>query len=263
MTGTIFVTGGASGIGRAIAQRFARDGWFVALADVDVPGMARTGALLPAGRWSAHRLDVRDPIAWEAALAAAAGAGGGAIHVMANNAGVPLGGALADCSVAEIETVIAINLTGATLGARAAYPWLKAAAHDRAAPVCLLNTASAAALYGTPGTSVYAATKAGVRALTEALDAEWAADGIAVRSLMPGFVATPLIEQPPNGITAGTIRDVVVRQRLEIGRPEDVGQAAWAAVHGTRLHWLVGPTARRLAFAARWLPGPLRRRLRR
>jgi hypothetical protein len=80
---------------------------------------------------------------------------------------------------------------------------------------------------------------------------------------MPGFIATPLIEQPPNGITAGTIRDVVVRQRLEIGRPEDVGQAAWAAVHGTRLHWLVGPTARRLAFAARWLPGPLRRRLRR
>ncbi|WP_179505324.1 MULTISPECIES: SDR family oxidoreductase [unclassified Sphingomonas] len=263
MTGTIFITGGASGIGRAIAQRFAAEGWFVALADVDAAGMAQTGALLPAGRWSAHRLDVRDAAGWDAALAEAAQAGGGAIHVVANNAGVPLGGPLAQCSVAEIEQVIAINLTGATLGARAAYPWLQAAAAKGGAPACLLNTASAAALYGTPGTSVYAATKAGLRALTEALDAEWARDGIAVRSLMPGFIATPLIEQAPNAATPGTIRDVVTRQRLEIGRAEDVAQAAWQAVHGQRLHTLVGPTARRLAFAARWLPGALRRRLQR
>jgi NAD(P)-dependent dehydrogenase (short-subunit alcohol dehydrogenase family) len=263
VSGCLFVTGGASGIGRAIAQRFAQAGWFVALADVDVPGMAQTGALLPVGRWSAHGLDVRDAAAWDSALAAAAQAGGGAIQVVANNAGVPLGGKLADCSVAEIERVIAVNLTGATLGARAAYPWLKAAAQAGGGPVCLLNTASAAALYGTPGTSAYAATKAGLRALTEALDAEWAGDGIAVRSLMPGFIATPLIEQAPNAATPGTIRDVVQRQRLDIGRPDDVAQAAWQAVHGARLHTLVGPTARRLAFAARWLPGALRRRLRR
>jgi NAD(P)-dependent dehydrogenase (short-subunit alcohol dehydrogenase family) len=263
VTGAIFITGGASGIGRAMAQRFGAEGWFVALADIDAAGMAQTGALLPAGRWSAHGLDVRDAAGWDAALAAAAQAAGGALHVVANNAGVPLGGKLADCSVAEIERVMAVNLTGATLGARAAYPWLKAAAAKGGAPVCLLNTASAAALYGTPGTSVYAATKAGLRALTEALDAEWARDGIAVRSLMPGFIATPLIEQAPNAATAGTIRDVVQRQKLDIGRPEDVAQAAWQAVHGTRLHTLVGPTARRLAFAARWLPGALRLRLRR
>lgn len=260
--GAIFITGGASGIGRAIAQRFAAEGWFVALADVDADGMARTGALLPAGRWSAHGLDVRDAAGWDAALAAAAQAAGGTIHVVANNAGVPLGGPLVQCSLAEIERVIAVNLTGATLGARAAHPWLQAAAAQGGVPVCLLNTASAAALYGTPGTSVYAATKTGLRALTEALDAEWARDGIAVRSLMPGFIATPLIEQAPNAATPGTIRDVVQRQKLELGQPEDVAQAAWRAVHGTRLHTLVGPTARRLAFAARWLPGALRRRLR-
>ncbi|WP_062786353.1 SDR family oxidoreductase [Novosphingobium capsulatum] len=260
MTKCIFVTGGASGIGRAIAIRFAREGWFVALADVDSAGMAQTGALLPAGRWSAHLLDVRDAAGWDIALGLAAAAGGGAIHVVANNAGVPLGGALAQCTVDEIERVIAINLTGATLGARAAYPWLKAAAGQGA---CLLNTASAAALYGTPGTSVYAATKAGLRALTEALDAEWAGDGIAVRSLMPGFIATPLLEHAPNAATPGTITDAVVRQGLEIGTPDAVAEAAWQAVHGPRLHMLVGPTARRLAFAARWLPGTLRRRLRR
>jgi NAD(P)-dependent dehydrogenase (short-subunit alcohol dehydrogenase family) len=92
VSGCLFVTGGASGIGRAIAQRFAQAGWFVALADVDVPGMAQTGALLPVGRWSAHGLDVRDAAAWDSALAAAAQAGGGAIQVVANNAGVPLGG---------------------------------------------------------------------------------------------------------------------------------------------------------------------------
>jgi len=89
---TIFITGGASGIGRAVAQRFAREGWFVGLADVNEPGMAETAAMLPAGRSSQHKLDVRERIAWDTALADCANAAGGRIDVVFNNAGImPIG----------------------------------------------------------------------------------------------------------------------------------------------------------------------------
>lgn len=260
----LFVSGGGSGIGRAVARRFAAAGWHIALADIDPAGMAETGALLPPGQWSAHALDVRDAAQWDAALAkaaaaAAAAGAGGRIDVVANNAGIPLGGALVAATPGEIEQVVAVNLTGALLGARAAHRWLAAAGPG----ACLLNTASAAAIHGAPNTATYAATKAGVRALTEALDAEWARDGIAVRSLMPGFVETPLLAHPPQGAVPGTIRDVVLRAGLEILPVEAVAEAAWRAVHGRRLHTTVGPTARRLAFAARWMPGLLRQRMRR
>lgn len=264
----IFITGAASGIGRAIACHFAAHGWFVGLADIDEAGMAQTGAMLGLARWSAHRLDVRDAQGWDAALAACAAQAGGSLDVVANNAGVPLGGDLADCSPEEIERVVAINLTGAILGARAAHRWLAQAPGGGRTRPCLLNTASAAALYGTPGTSVYAATKAALRALTEALDAEWAADGpggrgIAVRSLMPGFIETPLLGHSLHEGSGHTIRDVIARAGLEITPVEVVAQAAWRAVHGARLHVTVGPTARALALAARWVPGLVRRRVRR
>jgi NAD(P)-dependent dehydrogenase (short-subunit alcohol dehydrogenase family) len=235
-----------------MAQRFAQAGWFVALADVDVPGMAQTGALLPAGRWSAHRLDVRDAAAGTPRWRCGAG-GWRCDRWWPTTPG---------CRWAEAGRLQrgrdragdAVNLTGATLG-RGRLSLAQGGGAAGGGPVCLLNTASAAALYGTPGTSAYAATKAGLRALTEALDAEWAADGIAVRSLMPGFIAA--------ADRAGALRQRRARsamwsqrQRLDIGRPDDVAQAAWQAVHGARLHTLVGPTARRLACralaAGRW-----------
>ena len=65
---TIFITGGGSGIGRAVAERFGREGWFVGLADINEAGMAGTAALIPAGHSSQHVLDVRDRAAWDAHL---------------------------------------------------------------------------------------------------------------------------------------------------------------------------------------------------
>lgn len=252
----IFITGGGSGIGRAIAQRFARAGWFIGLGDVDEQGMTETAALLPAGAFP-HRFDVRDREAWDAALEAFAQATG-RIDVVANNAGVPLGGPLAELNQAEIDRTLDVNLRGAIYGAQAAYPWLKASTPDS----CLLNTASAAALYGMSGQSIYGATKAGVRSLTETLDAEWAADGIKVRSLMPSFIDTPLLQQPPNASRNITIRQRVEAAGLEFTPVEVVAEAAWDAVHGSKLHHVVGKSARKLRFAAKWLPGRLRTRAR-
>ena len=258
MRKAIFITGGGSGIGRAIAQRFGREGWFVGLGDIDEEGMAGTEALLPGGYSFSHRLDVRDRAAWDEALDGFATATGGRIDVVANNAGIPLGGSLIENSVEEIERCLDINLKGVLFGAQAAYPWLK----ETAPGSCLLNTASAAGIYGTPGASVYSATKFGVRAITESLDGEWAEDGIAVRSLMPGFIDTPLLDHAPNRASNEDIRSRVKEAGLEITPAAAVGDAAWAAVHGQELHTLVGATARRLRFASRWMPGRLRREMR-
>src|SRR5690606_14585721 len=114
----------------------------------------------------------------------------------------------------------------------AAYLHLKASAPGS----CLLNVASAAALYGVPNQSIYGATKAGVRSLTETLDAEWHEDGIKVRSLMPSFIDTPLLDHAPNTSRTSPIRETVQAAGLDIAPPEAVAEAAWQAIHGARLH---------------------------
>ena len=253
MAKAIFITGGGSGIGRAVAVLFAARGWRVGLADVNAAGMAETAAMLPAGMATCHPMDVRDREGWAAALAEFADASGGRLDVLFNNAGVAAGGPLAGNSFDEIDRVVGINLMGVVNGAKLGYPYLKATPGS-----CLLNTASAAGIYGGPGIGIYAVTKFGVRALTESLDGEWAADGIRVRSLMPSFIETPLLAAGVAGSNR-TVRENVVEGGLEITPVEDVAQAAWDAVHGERLHTPVGKTAKRLMFAARWMPGGLRR----
>jgi len=217
---TIFITGAGSGIGRAVARKFAGEGWFVGLADISEAGLRETAALLPSGLWSSHPLDVRDRAGWDAALSACAAAAGGRIDAVFNNAGIPIGGKLTELGADEIERALDINLKGAIFGAAAAYPWLKASAPGS----CLLSTASAAGIYGTPGAAVY----------------------------------SPLLDHAPNRASNEDIRGRVTGAGLEITPVEAVADAAWAAVHGNRLHTLVGKTARQLNFAAKWLPGRLR-----
>ncbi len=249
----IFITGGGSGIGRAIAILFAGRGWQIGLGDVDARGMAETAALLPAGALT-YALDVCDRPAWARVLGDFVGKTG-RLDVLVNNAGIATGGALASMTDGDIDRVIAINFTGVVNGARAGHGFLKATPGS-----VLLNVASASAIWGSPGLSVYSATKFAVRGLTEALDGEWTADGIKVASLMPGFIDTPLLRVNVAGSNR-TARDGVVAGGFEFTPVERVAEAAWDAVHGDRLHTPVGPTAKRLTFAARWLPGKLRRQM--
>lgn len=256
----IFVTGGASGIGRATARLFALRGWRVGLADVNEAGLAETAGLLGGGMTKTYRLDVRDRDGWVAALDDFTAASGGRLDVLFNNAGIGSGGPLAETDFAEIDRVVAINFVGVLNGARIGHAYLK-----RTPGSCLLNTASASAIYGSAGLATYSATKFAVRALTEALDGEWHADGIKVRDLMPGFIETPLLDGMA-GKSNRSIRETVVERGLELTGADAVAEAAWAAVHrsgrGDKVHSYVGPTAKRMAFAARWLPGRMRKMMR-
>lgn len=256
-TRAIFITGGGSGIGRAVAVYFSARGWRVGIADVNVAGMEETAALLAPERTHSYQMDVRDRDAWIASLDDFTELAGGRLDVMFNNAGIGTGGPFAQSTFDDIDRTVAINFTGVLNGARISHAYLA-----RTPGSCLLNTASASAIYGSAGLATYSATKFAVRALTEALDGEWAADGIKVRDLVPSFIETPLLD----GVAGGTnrsIRETVTGAGLELTPVTDVAAAAWAAVHGDKVHTYVGKTARRMAFAARWLPGSLRKRMRR
>jgi NAD(P)-dependent dehydrogenase (short-subunit alcohol dehydrogenase family) len=255
---SIFITGGGSGIGRASALHFAAKGWFVGVADISESGMAETLSLISGNaKWSG-RLDVRDRARWDEALAEFAAAAGGRIDALVNNAGIGTGGTLSELDPEEIDRCLDINLKGVLYGAQAVYPYLKATAPGSA----LVNMASAAGIAGSGGMSVYCATKFGVRAVTESLDAEWAPDGITVASVCPSFIDTPLLAGTGNRKSNETIRQRVTAAGLEITPVERVAEAVWNAVHGAKLDYFVGQTSKRMAFAKRWMPGRVRKQLR-
>lgn len=252
----IFITGGGSGIGRAVGQHFARKGWFVGVADVNEAGIAETCSLIGEERTTGHKMDVRDRDQWKEALDAFVASSGGRVDVLFNNAGIAVGGEFAHTSFAELDRCMDINFVGVVNGARIGFEYLA-----KTPGSCLLNTASAAGIYGGSGIAIYAATKFAVRGLTESLDAEWVANGIKVRSLMPSFIDTPLLDKTIEGSNEN-VRERVRAQGLEFTPLETVAEQAWEAVHGDRLHTIIGKTAKRLNFAARWMPGRLRKQMR-
>lgn len=254
----IFITGGASGIGRATALYFGARGWFVGLGDVNEAKMAETQDLLANGFNYAHRLDVRERAQWDEALEAFSTAAGGRIDVVFNNAGVGVGGDIAELDIDEMNLCLDVNLRGVLYGAAASYAHLKKTAPGSA----LINTASAAGIAGASGMSVYCATKFGVRGIAESLDAEWAGDGIKVASICPSFIETPLLDGTGNRQSNETVRARVLEAGLEISPVEDVAECVWRAAHGRRLHYLVGKTARRMHFVKRWMPGKMRKNAR-
>lgn len=249
----IFITGGGSGIGRAVARHFAGQGWFVGIADVNAQGIDETAALLPDGASSRHVMDVRDRDQWAAALDAFAAQSGGRLDVLFNNAGIGSGGQFADMPPEEVDRLIAINFCGVVNGIYCALPLLRATPGS-----AILNTGSASGFYGVGGLAVYSATKFAVRGLTEGLEIEFAKYGIKVRSLMPGFIDTPLLDQV-SADSNEPARNRLSASGFEISPVEDVARAAWDAVHGTRVHVPVGKMARRLARLARWFPGLIAR----
>jgi NAD(P)-dependent dehydrogenase (short-subunit alcohol dehydrogenase family) len=249
----IFITGGASGLGREVARYFAGKGWFVGIADVNEAGMAETAAMLPSGQFSVHLLDVTNRTQWQSAVADFAAKSGGQMHVFFNNAGIGTGGPIQDMTDADIDKMIAINLTGVISGTRACFDLLKATPGS-----CVLYTASAAGIYGVADLSVYSATKFAVRGLAEAHDIEFRKHGIRARSLMPGFIDTNIIANVAEGSNMSG-KEMLEGAGILVSPVSIIGPAAWEAVHGDKVHTPVNKMAKQLAFAARWIPGRLRK----
>ena len=240
VTGSVFVTGAARGIGRATAELFLDRGWRVGAYDVD--GAALAG--LPGA--VTGELDVRDPETWCTRLAEFCGEGG--LDVLVNNAGVLVSGPFTTHPAEAYRRLVDVNVTGVLNGCLAAHPYL-----SRGSTV--VNLCSASALYGQPGLATYGATKAAVKSLTEALDLEWRAEGIRVRDLLPLFVATDMV----TGMDARSIESLGVRLT-----PADVAEAIWRTVHERGRfprspHRTVGMQTRLFAAAAAVSPAWLNR----
>src|SRR5262245_34708822 len=163
------VTGAASGIGRALAERFARAGMKVVLADVE------TGALEEAAReiraTGAPTLAVRTDVSKAAdveGLARATLDAFGAVHILCNNAGVALGGPCWMHTVADWEWVLGVNLWGVIHGVRVFTPIMLSQGGEGH----IVNTASLAGLFSGPGSAIYNVTKHGVVTLSETLSQE-------------------------------------------------------------------------------------------
>ncbi len=185
------VTGGASGIGFALARRFADDGGQVAIADIEVPALERAAASLPAGTLAVPT-DVTDPEQVED-LARAVIDRFGRVDIVCNNAGVTTFNLLDHQTLDDWRWVLDVNLWGVVHGVRTFVPIMRA----QGTPAHVVNTASAAGLVGAvPYMGPYAVSKAGVIALSETLRAELELAGapIGVSVLCPGFTDTNVLE---------------------------------------------------------------------
>jgi NAD(P)-dependent dehydrogenase (short-subunit alcohol dehydrogenase family) len=168
------VTGGASGIGRALAERFAAEGMRLVLADVEAAALDATAAALVDGGADvlAVPTDVTDPASVEALADAAYGAHG-AVHVLCNNAGVgPPGGLVWDTTPNDWAWTFGVNVFGVAHGVQAFVPRMLAGGEEG----IVINTSSPdGPISPMPQASVYAATKCAVTCLTECLAAQLAA----------------------------------------------------------------------------------------
>ena len=190
------VTGGASGIGLAMAQRFAREGMKLALADIETGALEQAAADFEADGVEVfpHVVDVSNADQMDG-LAQAVLDRFGAVHVVCNNAGVATGGPMWELSTADWEFALRPNLWGVIHGVRVFTKHLIAQDEGH-----IVNTASLAGLVSVPGVGPYNVTKHGVVTLSETLHGELAALGskVGVSVLCPGFVNTRLWDSERN-----------------------------------------------------------------
>ena len=216
------ITGAGSGIGRATALLFATEGATVAVADIDRAAAEETVALIEAagGSARAYDVDVTDPASAEA-LATAVVADVGRIDVLFNNAGIAGVGVLHETSIELWDRVMAVNVRGVFLVARAVLPHMIAAQSG-----AIVNMSSTIAEIGLANRASYAASKGAVLSLTRQMQADYAAHGIRVNALLPGTIHTPFVErylaESYDDPAAGM--EVLKKRQLtgELGRPEDV-----------------------------------------
>jgi len=247
------ITGGASGLGRAMAERFAREGMRIVLADVEPNALAKAEAEMKAA--GAKVIGVRTDVSKAAeveALAQQTLAAFGAVHLVANNAGVaPLGSAWEN-SVADWEWTLGVNLWGVIHGVRVFTPIMLAQGGE----AHIVNTASVSGLISPPGSAMYNVTKHAVVTLTETLyhDLALKQARIGCSVLCPAYVPTGIVDSERNRpaplqnpaqekSAEQQAREALLRKAVTSGKlsAADVAEKVYAAVRDGRFYILTHP----------------------
>jgi len=212
------VTGGARGIGRAIAERLAAEGASVLVADIDGEAASATAEAIAASaaEAAAHRLDVTDRISVEAAVAGAVSRWG-RLDVMVANAGIMDRMPFLEMTDEFWHRVLAVNLTGAFLCGQAAARRMKAQPEGGR----IVFTASNSGIFGGRGRAAYGASKAGIVNLVQTMAIELAEHGIRVNAVAPGPTKTRA-DQPDEPWPTVKARMPLSR----FGRPEEIAAVA-------------------------------------
>lgn len=222
------ITGGGSGLGRAMALRFVAEGASVLVADVNEAGARLTVELMGeagAAHGDYRRVDVTSEEDCALAIAQAVDHWG-RLHILVANAGIGTPGFLSTMEKQDWERVLSVNLTGVFLSAKHAFRVMR----DSGEGGVILTTASVAGLQGTPHLGAYGASKAGVIQLTQTLALEGARFHIRANALCPVWADTPMIGEFTAGSRA-TPDDLRARlvSAVPLGRlatPEDIASAA-------------------------------------
>ena len=219
-----FITGAASGLGRAMATTFVREGARVAIADIaEESGAAAAREHGPSALFIRH--DVTSEQSWERALDEA-GRHFGALHILVNNAGIGTLGDIERTSFEDWRSVQSVNLDGVFLGCKHAIPRIAAAGGGS-----IINMSSVAGLIGVHNMAAYCSSKGGVRLLTKSVAMHCARRryGIRCNSIHPVYIATPMVDR----MVASARDPEALRHALaeaiplgRIGTPEDVAAMA-------------------------------------
>ena len=245
----IFITGGASGLGRALAERYARAGWRVSIGDLDVERCA--DALAAIRVHSPHSQALACDVTREDALQAAAEwlqREWGGVDVVVNNAGVAQMGGIAETTLDDWRWAVDINLLGVVRGCKVFAPLLRTQGGGQ-----LVNIASMAGLVHMPQAAAYNATKAAVVALSETLQLELEPDGIRVSVVCPAFFRTDLARnmRAANPQLEGMTKRLVERARMGA---DEIAERIFAGIERGDPHIVAHPEARRFWRLKRMLP---------
>ncbi|WP_050526259.1 SDR family NAD(P)-dependent oxidoreductase [Pseudorhodobacter aquimaris] len=221
---TVLNTGGAKGIGYAMAEAFARHGAHLLLMDMDgdalVSAATRLRAAYPDARVETYQGSVTDEADVAAACATCKNAYG-SLDILLTNAGISMNQPSINLSLADWRRALDVNLTGAFICAQAAAQLMIAGGGG-----VILNTASMWGLAASANRAAYCASKAGVISLTEVLADEWAAHGIRVNAICPGYIRSDLTKEL---IAQGKLDLDAIEKRTPQGRmgtPEEVAEMA-------------------------------------
>ncbi len=245
----VIVTGAASGLGRAIALRYARESADICIADVNMEGAEETLALVESegGQGWIFKLDVTKPEQWDQ-LNSEVDARWGGVDVVVNNAGVGAGDRIDQEPWENWEWIIDINLKGVVLGCRTFTGMMKSQGSGQ-----ILNVASLAGLANAPGMSSYNVTKAAVVSLSETIHFELEPYGVGVTVLCPSFFKTNLHKSLRRDDPAMEERLLEMFEASELNA-DQVADAAYQALQKRQLICNPHRLGKRAWFAKRYMP---------